>query len=112
MTDHPAASPAQTLRELQELLRTVAALQPVQRPWPVAYTACRAALLAGPLRTRLPGFIVQCGSIDRFRDFISLYHPRAESRLAFIDSAFRACWGELHAEPGPRAAAPAPRPTA
>ena len=101
MIERPLTSPAQTLREFQDLLRAVATTHPMQRPWAVAYTECRSTLLAGELRSKLPGFVVQCGSIDRFRDFISLYHPRSESRVAFIDSAFRRCWGEFHVDARP-----------
>jgi hypothetical protein len=86
---------AQTMRELQELLRMVASGVPMQRPWAVKYTECRDGLLASPVRPRLPGFLGQCGSIDRFRDFITLYHPNPQSRITFIDTAFASSWGEL-----------------
>lgn len=106
MIEDPATNPAQTLRELQELLRSVAAIHPMQRPWAITYTDCRAALMASSLRSKLPGFVVQCGSVERFRDFISLYHPNPQSRIAFIDSAFRNCWGEFHTDTTARASLP------
>jgi hypothetical protein len=44
-------------------------------------------LLASQARAHMPGFLHQCASISKFHDFINLYHPSAEARLAFLDGA-------------------------
>ncbi len=67
----------------------------MQRPWAFRYSELRSKLLESELRAKVPGFLFQCGSIERFRDFITLYHPRPESRVAFIHSALARCWDEL-----------------
>ena len=40
------------------------------------------------MRPALPGFLIQCVSIFKFHDFISLYDPKAEARIAFVENAF------------------------
>ena len=54
----------------------------------VRYTLCRSALIESELRQALPGFLIQCVSASKFHDFIHLYDPKAEARIAFVDSAF------------------------
>lgn len=76
------------LKELEELLRVVASSGSPPRPSAVRYTQCRDALLASELRAAVPGFVVQCVSIYKFHDFINLYHPDADARVAFIANAF------------------------
>lgn len=88
-------STAEILRELEGVLFAVASGQPLQRPWAFRYSELRTKLLESSLRDKVPGFLFQCGSIDRFRDFITLYHPRPESRAAFLRAALERCWGEL-----------------
>jgi hypothetical protein len=72
----PEDPPALILRELQDVLFAVASGQPFQRPWAFRYSELRTKLLESGLREKVPGFLFQCGSIDRFRDFITLYHAR------------------------------------
>lgn len=36
----------------------------------------------------MPGFLVQCVSLDKFQTFIYLYDPTPEARLGLVDSAF------------------------
>jgi len=91
----PEDPPAHILRELQDVLFAVASGQPFQRPWAFRYSELRTKLLESGLRDKVPGFLFQCGSIDRFRDFITLYHPRPESRAAFLRAALERCWGEI-----------------
>ena len=86
---------AELLEGLQEVLLAVASGQPLQRPWAFRYSELRTKLLESELRTKVPGFLFQCGSIDRFREFITLYHPRPESRAAFLHAALARCWGEV-----------------
>lgn len=84
-------STTEALAELRELLRTAATVTSPQRPAAVRYMHCRTALLNGELRPLMPGFLVQCLSLDKFHQFIHLYHPLPEARLAFLDEAFARC---------------------
>lgn len=76
------------MTELEDLLRVVVSSGAPPRTTAVRYTQCRDALLASPSRDSVPGFVVQCVSISKFQDFINLYDPRTENRLAFIEAAF------------------------
>ncbi len=78
------------LEEMQELLRTIALVGSPPRHSAVRYTLCRSALIESELRPALPGFLVQCVSASKFHDFIHLYDPKAEARIAFVDAAFSA----------------------
>ena len=78
------------LGEIQDLLRSVCSASTPHRLSAVRYTHCRSVLLAGELRPSLPGFLVQCVSIYKFHDFINLYDPKPEARMAFVDNAFAA----------------------
>ena len=89
------------LQALQEILVSVASGQPLERPWAYRYSDLRTKLLESYLKTKVPGFLLQCGSIDRFREFILLYHPKPESRAAFIDAALARCWAEVGGQPPP-----------
>lgn len=73
---------------LQELLRAAAveAVQP--RQMSTLYTRLREILLDSAYRPHLPGFMLQCLTLDRFRDFIRLYDPRPAARIDFLDRAF------------------------
>lgn len=48
------------------------------------YAVCRQALLQEVDRAALPGFIVQCVSIHRFVDFITLFDPDVAKRREFL----------------------------
>ena len=76
------------LGELEALLREVASAASPPRTTAVRYTRCRDRLLASPSRSVVPGFVVQCVSIYKFQDFITLLDPAVEPRLAFLDAAF------------------------
>ena len=76
------------LAEMEELLREVVSSASPPRTIAVRYTRCRDALLASSSRSMIPGFIVQCVSISKFQDFISLYDPAIDERLTFLRSAF------------------------
>ena len=60
-----------------------------QRLAATRYTACRDHLMRSPYRSSLPGFLFQCLTLYRFQEFIRLYDPLVESRLAFLDEAFQ-----------------------
>ena len=84
----PVPNVEAALEELRLILRGVAvAGAPPQRLAAVRYVVCRDMLLASQSRARMPGFLHQCASISKFHDFITLYHPSVESRLAFLNEA-------------------------
>jgi hypothetical protein len=91
----PKPSTRDALEEMQELLRTVSLVGSPPRHSAVRYTMCRSALIESDLKAALPGFMTQCVSISKFHDFIHLYDPKAEARIAFVDSAFSACRARL-----------------
>ena len=94
---HPTAMEA--LGEMRELLCLAAAEGYSQRLAAVRYTLCRDTLLRSELRPSLPGFLLQCLTFARFQDFIRLYHPQVDRRLAFIDQEFQAFTGRVRARP-------------
>jgi hypothetical protein len=81
----------EALGKLKELMRLAAGEGSPQRLAATTYTVCRETLLQSELRPALPGFLLQCLTIFRFKDFIQLYSPSLSERHAFIDEAFRAC---------------------
>ena len=87
----PKPSTRDALEEMQELLRAASSMSSPHRLAAVRYTLCRATLFEGELRPALPGFLVQCVSIYKFHDFIHLYDPKPEARMAFVDAAFSGC---------------------
>ena len=84
-------TPGEALTELKELMRLAAAEGSPQRLAATTYTICREALLQSELRPALPGCLLQCLTIFRFKDFIQLYSPSLAERIAFVDEAFRPC---------------------
>lgn len=89
MADRDPA-PIDALHELYEILLLGALDEPQPRLTATRYTLCRDILLRSGLRPFLPGFLQQCLTFDRFRDFIHLYHPALEPRVEMIDEALRA----------------------
>jgi hypothetical protein len=83
-------APIDALNELYEILLLGALDEPQQRLTATRYTSCREALLRSALRPVLPGFLQQCLTFDRFRDFVHLYHPSIDARIDMIDDALRA----------------------
>jgi hypothetical protein len=76
------------LEEMQELLRSVSSSRSPHRLSAVRYTHCRTLLLGSELRPAMPGFLVQCVSLDKFQTFIYLYDPTPEARIGLVDAAF------------------------
>lgn len=95
MSEPPIDPIRLALRELQDLLQAAATGPSPSRTSAVRYAHCRGIVFASELRPLLPGFLVQCGSIERFRDFICLYHSDVASRLAFIDANLEPCWARI-----------------
>lgn len=100
---------SETLAQLLALLRGAAQGGLLRRDAAGRYMHCREVLLQDDLRPLLPGFLVQCGSIYKFAEFITLYHPNVASRLAFVDASFERCRqaGKWSATPAAGASAPA-----
>ncbi len=90
MTDIRATT-EDVLQEMEELLRAVASSSTPHRLSAVRYTYCREALLASALRPAVPGFLIQCVSIYKFHDFINLFDPKADARIAFVEGALSKC---------------------
>ena len=89
----------QALEELHELLRTCCHDRVPPRYVPNRYQVCRTALITGELRSLLPGFLTQCPSSMKFRDFIHLYDRDPEKRMTFVYRALDDCWAELNVQP-------------
>ena len=93
----PPAAPAagltleQALEDIEAILRAVASSPAHYRNFAVHYMRCRDALLAGAERSVLPGFLIQCGTSEKFREFILLYDASVAARHAFIDQALGRC---------------------
>ena len=94
-------APAEALHELHEILLFAALDDTLQRLAATRYTLCRDILLRSDLRSALPGFVQQCMTVYRFRDFIHLYHADVESRMGFIDEALRGCASRARAKAAP-----------
>jgi hypothetical protein len=92
-------TPMEALSEMQEILRSAASEGSSARLPAVRYTVCRETLLKSDMRPLLPGFLIQCLTFSRFHDFIRLYHPQVEKRVAFIDSEFQTCAGRVKTRP-------------
>lgn len=77
--------------ELYDLLRAIAEGKAPDRREAVAYASRRAILLASPQSNLLPGFLTQCLTVVRYRDFITLYDPDPAVRARFVGTAFDRC---------------------
>jgi hypothetical protein len=94
-----ALSEHEALAEFHELLRDSAQGQSPARHLPVRYQVCRNALVTGPLRGYLPGFVKPCVSLYKFREFIALFDQDPTKRLKFIDRTLEDCWTLLNERP-------------
>jgi hypothetical protein len=88
---NPKANTEEALNEMEELLRTAASVGVQHRMMAVRYTEWRSVLLASEVRAAVPGFLVQCVTVDKFHTFITLYDPKAEARVQFLATAFARC---------------------
>lgn len=83
--------PRALFEEMAVLACAIARGQPPGRSEAMTYSATRDALLASDIADMLPGFLLQCHSVHRLRDFITLYDPECEMREAFMTRAFDRC---------------------
>ncbi len=103
MLDETAQSPSAAVeaeltmerayKDLETILYSIASSPSHYRNFAVHYMRCRNALLSGDGRSAVPGFLLQCGTSEKFRDFICLYDGAARERHAFIDDALTRCRG-------------------
>lgn len=85
-------SEADSLEELQELLVTVAQGGHPDRLTSMRYMALRDELFGGTSGAVLPGFLIQCVSMARFRTFIELYDGEVAERETFIHAMLTPAW--------------------
>lgn len=92
-----AAQPDDTaiLQELEDLLCDVAAGGPVNRAESTRYSNGRTRLIASPVRRLLPGFLHQCVSLLRYKEFITLYDPNIGERQRFVRRRLEPCREQL-----------------
>lgn len=83
----PALTVERAFEDIETILYSVASSPAHYRNFAVHYMRCRDALLRGESRASLPGFLVQCGTSEKFREFILLYDASVEARHAFLDQA-------------------------
>lgn len=91
-------TPVEALHELHEILLLIALEHSPQRLTATRYTLCRDILLHSELSPSLPGFLRQCLTVDRFRDFIHLYDASLEARMGLVEDALRGCIGRARAK--------------
>ena len=76
------------LDAFQSLLTSIAMGETLNRERAFTYSTMRAELLQSSSSHLLPGFVHQCISLYKFREFIMLYDGRAAERCRFILEAF------------------------
>jgi hypothetical protein len=91
----PRLTAREALDEMEEIMRLTANERSARRVAAVRYTRCRSALIESEVRPAVPGFLVQCISLDKFHDFITLLDPNPDARIAFIESGLVACRAAL-----------------
>jgi len=84
-------TPREALVEIGEIMLLTASDHVAPRMSAVRYTRCRSALIENGLRSAMPGFLVQCVSLDKFHDFISLLNPDPKVRVAFVEAGLAGC---------------------
>ncbi|WP_324749664.1 hypothetical protein SH591_14185 [Sphingomonas sp. LY54] len=82
----PHLTPHEAFVEIGEIMLLTASDHAAPRMSAVRYTWCRSALIENGLRSAVPGFLVQCVSLDKFHDFISLLDPDPKVRVAFVEA--------------------------
>ena len=94
LTNNSGVTSHVILEEFHLLLRDCCIDHPVPRIMAARYQICRTALMTGELNTCLPGFVRQCGSLLKFREFIHLYDHEPAIRAEFINVSLHACWAK------------------
>lgn len=91
----PELTAERAFKDLESMLLSIASSPSHYRNFAVHYLRCREKLLREATRSALPGFLIQCGTSDKFRDFITLYDPSAQARRDFINHALSGCRASL-----------------
>ena len=77
--------------DLEQMLYSIASSPSHHRSFAVHYMRCRNLVLTGQDRSALPGFLIECGTSEKFRDFITLYDASIGERHAFLEYALSRC---------------------
>lgn len=91
LSDEPQARVGEVIDRLEALLCQVAGGALPNRAEANVYQGCRSDLLQSAIHDLLPGFLYQCPTIFKFKDFITLYDPDAALREAFVGRTFARC---------------------
>jgi hypothetical protein len=92
---------------LEELLCGIAGGGTPNRSQANTYSNCRSDLLQSRAKALLPGFLYQCLTVFKFREFINLYDPDPSLRQAFVRRAMERCRAMLGANTSAAAVEPA-----
>lgn len=87
----PALTSERAFSDLETILYSIASSPSHYRNFAVHYMRCRTVLLNGPGRSAVPGFLIQCGTSEKFREFITLYDASPKPRHLFLDQALSGC---------------------
>lgn len=87
----PEPSASDLLKRLRSILAYAAEGGALGREHAVIYLDLRQRLLDSDIGKLLPGFLYQCVTVFRFKEFIALYDPDTELRIAFIDRMIARC---------------------
>lgn len=109
MAHAPIIEVHEVFAQFEGLLTEIAGPLAADRSEAMAYSHCRSLLLNSTYRDTLPGFVVQCMSVFKYREFISLLDPSAAVRQDFVRASLAEC-RSLHArhrpDPIPRRSRP------
>lgn len=86
-----AAADGSVIDELEDVLCAATTGAPPSRSDAITYSRCRSALLESAAKDLLPGFLYQCSTVFRFREFVTLYDPDPALREAFVRKTFARC---------------------
>ncbi len=102
----PEPTATELLARVRSVLVYAAEGGALGREHAVIYLDLRSRLLDSGIGKLLPGFLYQCVTLFRFKEFISLYDPDTMLRIAFIDRMIARC-NAIHApERDPKRATP------
>lgn len=87
----PEPSIPQLFTQLRAILVYAAEGGALGREHAVIYLDLRSRLLESEVGKLLPGFLYQCVTVFRFKEFIHLYDPDTALRTAFIDRMIERC---------------------
>lgn len=107
MADGAPVDEQHAIDMLEELLCGIAGGGTPNRSQANTYSSCRSDLLQSRAKALLPGFLYQCLTIFKFREFINLYDPDVALRQAFVRRAMERCRAMLASNTGAATVEPA-----